>query len=522
MTGHRAPRGIVAAGHDATAQTAKQILQAGGNAFDAILGAMCAACVVEPVLASLGGGGFLLAHTPDYRDSVFDFFVQTPRRRRREDELEFSPMEADFGTVCQRFHYGLGSVATPGVVRGLFEAHRALGSMPMRDVVGPAIALARDGVVVNAFQAYALRIVHTIFTATEECRRIYGSQNVRGEPATGGERLVLPELADTLEILAIEGSDLFYRGEIAQTIAMSSRDGGGSLELADLENYEVHRRDPLTVDYRDVRVVTNPPPASGGLLIAFGLKLLEAEPLSGSLGFGSSGHLDLIAQTLEQTDLARAEMLASGNVSHPDRAMLDGELLERYRTEVRNRARAFRGTTHMNVIDAKGNVAALTLSNGAGSGFVVPGTGVMLNNMLGEEDLLSGPFHEWPTDERMTSMMSPTMIEWPGDRITAMGSGGSKRIRRAILQLLVNLVDHGMSVEEAVEAPRIFYEGGELSVEEGFDSRELDRLFQTYRDHRPWGERNLFFGGAHTVERRGAELTGVGDPRRGGVSSIVF
>jgi gamma-glutamyltranspeptidase/glutathione hydrolase len=121
----------------------------------------------------------------------------------------------------------------------------------------------------------------------------------------------------------------------------------------------------------------------------------------------------------------------------------------------------------------------------------------------------------------MTSMMSPTMIEWPGDRVTAMGSGGSKRIRGAILQLLVNLVDHRMGVEEAVAAPRIFFEGGELSFEEGFEQRELDRLFQTYPKHRPWGERNLFFGGAHTVERQRGALTGAGDPRRGGVSSII-
>ena len=151
----------------------------------------------------------------------------------------------------------------------------------------------------------------------------------------------------------------------------------------------------------------------------------------------------------------------------------------------------------------------------------MPGAGVMLNNMLGEEDLCPQGFHNWPTDQRMTSMMAPSLIQFPDGRVVATGSGGSNRIRTALLQVLVNLIDHRMSVEDAVAAPRIFWESGLLSVEGGFEERELASLLESYPRHELWGERNLFFGGAHTVEHGSGGFHGAGDPRRGGVCRIV-
>jgi gamma-glutamyltranspeptidase/glutathione hydrolase len=498
----------------------ESILREGGNAFDAVLAGACAACVTEPVLTSIGGGGFLLAGPAEGPPRVYDFFVHTPRKRPEREKVEIRPVYADFGTTRQEFHIGLGTCATPGFIKGLDAVHRDLATMPLREIVAPAVALAREGVVLNDFQAYVFNVVSSIYTATPGARRVYGSPGDDGRLLGAGETMIQPELADLLEVIGIEGQDLFYRGEVSRAIDELCRETG-CLTREDLESYEVRRRAPLTVDYRGARVWLNPPPASGGILIAFALTLLGGTDFAGA-PFGSPTHLELMALVMERTNQARVDAISGGvpGESLAD-ALLDASLLERYRDEVRNRARALRGTTHLNVMDDRGNVATLSVSNGEGSGHVVPGTGFMLNNMLGEEDLSPGGLHGWTPDERMTSMMAPTLVRFTDGGLIATGSGGSNRIRTAILQVLVNLVDHGMRVEEAVSAPRLFFERGLLSVETGFGDDAVEALCRSYPKHELWDELNLFFGGVHTVASRGGGFDGAGDPRRSGVSIVV-
>ena len=450
----RERRGVVAAGHRLTAEAAGEVLRAGGNAFDAALAALCAACACEPALASLGGGGFLLALPAAGRARVYDFFVQTPKRRAAADEIEFEPVVVDFGTARQEFHIGRGTVAVPGVVRGFFDVHRDLCTMPAADLVAPACALLRDGVVMTALQAHFLHLLRPILRATPEILALYSSP--RGSPALleEGERLRNPDLAALLELMAVEGDDIFYRGEVARAMVEDLREGG-LIGLEELADYRTEVRAPLALDYREVTVLTNPPPSAGGSLIGFGLGLLNGLPASPP---GSGRAVAMLADVMRATRLARAEAHdaePAGSNEH----MLDPTLLARWRDEVRGRARAVRGTTHLGVIDGLGNLASLTLSNGEGSGRVVPGTGVVLNNMLGEEDLNPGGFHRWPPGHRMASMMAPTALRWPDGRLVATGSGGSNRIRSAVLQMIVNLVDHGMDVDSAVRAPRIHVEG---------------------------------------------------------------
>lgn len=516
MSGH----GVVAAGHSLTAEAAAGILREGGNAFDAILAAHFMACVAEPVLCSLGGGGFLLAAPVSGGTTVFDFFAQTPRRCRPEDELDFRPILADFGTAQQEFHIGLGSIATPGSAKGAFAVHRALGSMPMRDLVVPAVEAARSGMSINALQGYIFSIVAPIYTASPEASDLFAGAS--GATLGEGERYTNPEFADLLEVLAIEGEDLFYRGEVAEAIDRQCREGGGHLTRDDLGAYEVEIRRPLRVDYGGVRIHTNPPPASGGILIAFALELLKAADLSGH-AFGSPERLALLAQVMGLTNRARLEAGLDRATADEEMArLLDPALLARYRAEVAGRTPVTRGTTHISVMDARGNVAAMTVSNGEGCGGIVPGTGMMLNNMLGEEDLNPRGFHRWTPDERMTSMMSPTLVEWTDGRRVALGSGGSNRIRTAILQVLGNLVDRGMGLEEAVASPRIHLEGGRLSIEGGFDRERLAPLLARHPEHELWGDLNLFFGGVHAVEQSpDGSLHGMGDPRRGGCAFVV-
>ena len=505
--------GVVAAGHALTATAAEDVLRAGGNAYDALIAALATSFVAEPVLSSPGGGGFLLAAPAGEGPRVYDFFVQTPRGRRPAGEVEFHPVMADFGAARQEFHIGRGTAATPGMMRGLAEIHADLATVPLHELVAPACRLAIEGVTVSAYQAYLFGVTEAIFGASEACRAIFGGAGRPGKLVQAGERLANPLLADALEAIAVEGADLFYRGEIAASL-VSDMAAGGHLAAADLAGYRVEKRAPLSLDYRGVRILTNPPPASGGTLVGFGLALLGAEE-AGAGAFGSAAQVGRLAAVMEATAAARVahsiETLAS----------LDPASVARWREQVAGRARAFRGTTQVSVIDAAGNVASATVSNGAGSDYVVPGTGIVMNNMLGEADLNPGGFHRWPLDERMTSMMAPTALAWRDGRKVATGSGGSSRIRTALLQVLVNLVDFAMDVEEAVAAPRIHVEDAFLSVEGGFDPERIAPVLAAWPDHQLWDAPNMFFGGAHSVASGPRGVEGAGDPRRGGACAIV-
>lgn len=514
------PRGVVAAGHPATAAAAETILHEGGNAFDAAVAAHFAACIAEPVLCSLAGGGFLLAYQNGKQPELYDFFVHTPREKRHGDDLDFYPIMADFGTVQQEFHIGLGAIASPGCVAGLFQIHHERCSMPMQRLVEPALELARDGLAINDFQAGIFDIVAPIYLATDGARTIYADPRNPEKIVKGGQSLQQIDQADFIENLAREGEALFYHGEIADTIDTLCRQGGGHLTRGDLEAYRVIKRKPLSLNYREAHIFTNPPPSSGGILIAFALDLLGQLDLS-DYPYGSSSHLQLIAETMALTQQARIATHLDDAV-HPDaEQLLNREFLEQYRKEIMNRARSYRGTTHISIIDNDGNIASMTLSNGEGCGSVIPGTGVMLNNMLGEEDINPAGFHQWPADQRMTSMMAPSLVLFDDGREIALGSGGSNRIRSAILQVLSNLIDHGFTVEEAVEASRIHLENEHLSIEGGFDKNNLNELKQRFPEHTAWQIKNLFFGGAHTVMRDGDNYSGAGDPRRGGVARVV-
>jgi gamma-glutamyltranspeptidase/glutathione hydrolase len=329
--------------------------------------------------------------------------------------------------------------------------------------------------------------------------------------------LLQTELADTLEALSLQGPALFYAGEVGARLSALCAEGGGHLSGDDLQAYRVVRREPVTLGYRDARVLTSP--SSGGILIACALELLSGQDLAGA-GFGTTAHLAALLEAIHVTSQARLDVLAAAQAS----GALDPTLLTRYRDQILNQPRFNRGTTHISIVDRAGNVAAMSLSNGEGCGSVVPGTGVMLNNMLGEEDINPAGFGEWPCDTRMTSMMAPTLVEQGSHgsrRRLALGSGGSNRIRTAILQVISNLVDFHDDPRTAVGRPRLHFERELLSAEGGFEVAALDALAsQVDRMHR-WPGQNLFFGGVHVVEHGGGHFAAAGDSRRGGVGRVV-
>ncbi|NNG04130.1 MAG: gamma-glutamyltransferase [Inquilinus sp.] len=498
------------------------MLRGGGNAVDAALAGLAAACIAEPMLASLGGGGFLLVRPVDGTPVLYDFFAQTPRQKRPAAETDFGAVLIDFGPATQEFHIGLGAAATPGTVKGLFAAHADHGRLPIAEVLAPAIALARDGVALSPMQGYVVNILRPIATGSAESARLFKSPGHATDLIAAGERLRWPALADMLEALAREGERLFYEGEIAAAIAATCHDAGGLLTREDLTGYRVVRRPPLGCDFAGARILTNPPPSAGGALIALALTLLEGAAETARTPDDPAA----VAVLARAMGLANEARVDSGLADDPTAAAMrlgQPDVVAAYRAAMRAPARARRGTTHISVVDRNGNAASLSISNGEGCGLILPdAAGFMLNNMLGEEDVNPRGFHRWPTDTRLSSMMAPTVVLAADRSIIALGSGGSNRLRSAILQVLVNLLRYRLPIDRAVAQPRLHLEGDFLNVEAGLSAAALDAAVAEAEDHKVWPERNLFFGGVHAVRAptEGA-ASAAGDPRRGGAAIIV-
>ncbi len=498
----------VATGHPVTTAAAVEILESGGNAVDAAIAAALAACVAEPLLCSLGGGGYALIDLGQGDPCLLDFFTQTPRARRAED-AEFYPITGNFGTDTQEFHVGMGSMATPGVVAGLFALHQRHGSLPMKALIGPACAAARDGVTLNDIQAYALQILEPIVRSTPASARLFGLADQQASLPATGDRVANPDFADFCDQLACQGPDWFYRGEIAQALAAASAEDGGHLGLADLEAYQACWRTPMSWRYRNATLWSNPPPAFGGIMVSLATRMLDVQ-LPEPARFGDESHLKALCSALAEAERLRRQLECSENL------LSTAQLTSAYRQLPDPRLVASRGTTHISVFDSKDQAVALTLSNGEGSGFVLPGTGVMLNNMLGEEDLHAHGFERWPTNRRMASMMAPTMMR-QGERQVMLGSGGSNRIRSALTQVISNLVDFDMSLAEAIHAPRLHLENARLAIEvppEGWPDDTPRELAEAFDQACLWPERNIYFGGVHAASRSAAAA----DPRRGGAA----
>jgi len=489
-------RGAVAAGHPVTAEAATAVLRDGGNAVDAAVAAMLASFTAEPLLTGLGAGGYMLVVAPGEEPVLLDFSVEAPGRGAGPpDPTELLRVDVSFGDAVQVFYAGAASCAAYGTPAGICEAMRRFGSRPLSELAGPAAALAREGVALNAQQAYVVEILAAIILSTPECAALYAPG---GRLLREGDVYRNPDLAGALERLGEEGSAPFHSGDIAAKISSWIRDRGGALSAEDLAAYEVVGRPPVRAVFRGRDVLLNPPPSAGGTLIAFALALLDrdAEPPT----------LHRLIEVMEAAQAERTPQFLAG--------LAEEGFLERFRSS------RLGSTTHISVLDAEGRACAVTCSNGEGSGLVVPGTGIHVNNMMGEQDLNPLGFHRHPAGRRLPSMMSPTVALWDGTPEIVLGSGGSNRIRSAIVQTVVNMVDRGMAAGEAVLAPRIHVEDGMLFAEPGIEVEAVEAAGATVSRFR---DLNLFFGGVHAVRRDPAtgELSAGGDPRRGGATALV-
>jgi gamma-glutamyltranspeptidase/glutathione hydrolase len=467
--------GVVAAGHPLTAEAGAEVLREGGNAVDAAVAAALASFAVESPLTGFGAGGFMMVHRGE-ETVLFDFFVAAPGLDGIERGAELVPVPVHFDSeTVQTFYVGPASCGVPGTAAGLEQALGRFGSVPLSELIGSGVRLAREGAPVNAEQAYILEILAPIQERLEPARELYAQG---GRPLREGDVFRFPELAEALERYGAEGAEPFCHGEVAATLSDYVVAHGGTLGQGDFAAYEPVEREPIRVSFRGAEVLTNPLPSSGGTLIAHSLGLLE--------GFGDESGPERLVAAMRATNEARGDLLGS--------------------------------TTHISAIDRDGMCASMTCSNGSGSGVLVPGTGVILNNMLGEEDLNPLGFHRLEPGRRVTSMMAPTVVLRDGEIELGLGSAGSNRIRSAILQTVVRTVEQGMSAAEAVGAPRLHFEDGVVQAEPGIDEAALARI---EAGGLPVARRpaiNLFFGGVQAVARDPATgaLSGGGDPRRGG------
>ena len=500
-------QGLLSSGHPVISEAGADILRAGGNAFDAVAAAAFTSTVVEPTMASLGGAGFVLARTASGEEVLFDFIASAPGLGLTdppgEGERHFYPVDILFGDVLQEFTIGLASAAVPGTLKGLVHVHERLGRLPLAEVVAPAVAVARAGIRITPFVSDSLQLMYPVLRDSRMGGALY-LQN--GDVLPVGTLSRNPDLADFLEHLPRDPRG-YYGGDFAEVIERDMLEGGGLMTREDLARYEVIERRPLSVGYRGRRVLTNPPPALGGSLMALRLLLQEEADLSGC-GWGSLEHVRATARALEQ-----AVRLRAGEAVPRDPAQ--AQLLEGIHAPL---IHAVHGTTHLNASDAEGNVAALSMSNGSGSSYFVPGTGIHFNNMMGEVDLHPAGFHAAEPGERVASMMSPALL-LDGDQVlAALGTGGSNRIPSAVFQVVSSLLDFGLSPDEATNFPRMHFDGELLQVEPGFPEEAMAAL-GTEWDVSPWKEQNLYFGGVHVVAPR-VGLVG-GDRRREGHGIVV-
>ncbi len=496
-------KGIITAGHAQTAWAGIQILDEGGNAFDAAISMSFAACINEFCMSSLGGGTFFNLFTQEGKTVIIDAFCQTPKQKRPLDQIEFYPHTIDFGNTQEDFQIGMGAIAAPGTLAGIYALYEQFATLPFKELIEPALQIARKGSLVDDFQEFDYSVLESMLRVHPESRALFTKED--GSLVKEGDVVGMPVFADFLECLRFEGKDLFYKGEIAQKIAKDSQEKGGFISYKDLASYQAIVRNPLSFNYRGHTVLTNDLPSIGGPLIALGLNKLQADrsfnkhtdPAHTNRMFEVFQYLEGVDRTVDGLNLLLAK---------------ESNIKSNFKEAG---GKKWGSTTHFNVMDEHGNAISVTTSNGEGSGYMIEGTNVMLNNMLGEAALLPGGFHSWAPDQRLSSMMSPTLILDNQDTIRyALGTGGAGRIPTMVLQVISYLLDYGMTAEQAVGAPRCHLEHGsfdlepELWVEGSFDAEKVSQ----------WAEQHMYFGGVHTVERLpDGRFEGVGDARRSGV-----
>jgi len=529
-----AEHGMVATQEAIATRVGVDVLSAGGNAVDAAVAVGFALAVTLPRAGNLGGGGFMLVHHAASGEThALDYRETAPAAAHADLFLDASgEVERD------RARFSHASAGVPGTVAGLALALERFGTMQLATVIAPAIALARDGIAVSRDLAQSLAARAQRLARNPAARAIFVHPD--GRPYAQGERLVQADLAATLERIAADGADAFYRGAIATLIAEDMTAHGGLITREDLAGYTAKLREPVWGEYRGVRVASMPPPSSGGVHLVQMLNLIEDHPVA-FLGHNSADGIHLLAEAMKLAYADRARHLGDSDfVPVPVHGLTSKAYAATLRAAIDiDRARASSDitpgdpaayesadTTHFSIMDGAGNVVSntYTINFSYGSGIVAAGTGILLNNEMDDFSakpgvpnaygLIGGDANAIAPGKRPLSSMTPTIVFRGGEPLLATGSPGGSRIITTTLQVILNVVDHGLGLASAVAAPRVHHQWlpDELRVEQGLSPDTLDLL--RARGHTVV-ERDAM-GSANSVMRVPGGFLGAADPRREG------
>lgn len=481
-------RGVVAAGSIATAKAAAEVLREGGNAVDAAVAGVLATFMAEPLLTSAGGAGIMLVRQPGADPLAVDFFSPFPGSGGRPEHVDFQAIEVDFGAAKQTFHIGRASSAVPLVLDGLALAAKRFGSLPLTRLTAPAIALARDGVVLDRMTARTFQLLWSILRRDPICLSEIAEGIDHEQPPAVGARIRNTKLAGTLAAFAeIGATPPELRAGLLEEFGPAR---GGLITAADLVLAKPAVTNPHRFTIGEWTVTTSP--RLGGRLV----EMISEELAAGRIAEGEDDEVLRQAQASLAGHRARLALPAPGNGS----------------------------TTHVSVVDALGGAASVTVTSGEGCGHVVTGTGVHVNNFLGEEDLNPAGFHLHNPGAALPTMIAPTIAVHRNGKVIALGSGGANRIRSAVSQVIHGLARRGLSLREAVEAPRVHAEDGQSWVELGERANPvavragLEREFPVVH---AFAARDFFFGGVHVAARdEHGRLDAVADARRDGAAEF--
>lgn len=496
----RARQGMVVSNDLIASQVGVEVLKRGGNAVDAAVAVGLALAVTYPAAGNIGGGGFMLVRLADGSSTFFDFREKAPasafrdmfRTVKNPDAISSDYQGQQMQLALSESVVGWRAPGVPGTVRGLEMASKRFGKLPWKEVVSPAVKLARDGFEVHYNLAASLKNSTHLLGRFPETKRVFLRDGNFYEP---GEVFRQPDLATVLERIAERGSAGFYEGETAALIAKAMQDNGGEITLEDLKDYHAVERKPLETTYNGYQVLTAPPPSSGGVGIVQMLGMLEGSGYQQG-GFNAASTWHYLAEVMRRYYADRSEYLADPDYySVPLGRLLDRQYLASRRGTI-SREQASKSdevlpgkapgyesmeTTHYSVVDAAGNAVAVTytLNGSYGSGVTVPGTGILLNNEMddfstkpGEPNmfgLVQGEANRVEPGKRPLSSMTPTILSKDGKLFMVVGSPGGGRIINAVLQAILNVVDFQMNAQAAVEAPRIHHQWqpDKLYVQEG-------------------------------------------------------
>ena len=519
---------MVASGNDLASAAGREVLRRGGNAVDAAVAVGFAMAVVDPEAGNLGGGGFMMIRLADGSVSFLDYREQAPLAATRDMYLD-----AD-GKATDKSQVGYLAPATPGTVMGLAEAHRKYGRLPWADVVNPAISMAKNGFVLDSIRSARIRNDSTKLAKFPASAAIYLPG---GQVPAAGSVLVQPDLARTLEAIRDRGADGFYKGWVADSLVSDMARNGGRIRQPDLDQYRVYWRQPITLHYRGYTIFAAPPPSSAGLTMGVVFNVFSTWPRLPA--FGSAALVQIQVETMRRGFVLRNAAIGDpGFVTVPEQWLLSTALADSLRKTMKPGqatptidAQASSGTgstTHFSVVDADGNAVAntYTLNDLYGCGVTVPGTGVLLNDIMDDFTVAPGRPNSWGLIQgdvnaiaplkRPLSSMSPTIVVGPDNALRlVVGSRGGATIITQVLQVVSNVIDHGMGLVDAVAAPRVHHQAlpDVVRVDRGgYRPEVLDSLRAMgyeLREAQPGGD-------VEAIEPVEGGWLGVSDPRSGG------